>query len=144
MAGRVKSGDKSPGPPRPQLNRMHTPVALSFRRAVPGGAFCLSHCGKDDVREVVDCLRQVTTMTWQQVLQTAGKGENKAGLAFTPYRDEDLKKVSRPLWLDGDVKIAGLRASQSIRVFGAYLDHTFYVLWFDPNHDIVPINKNYG
>lgn len=138
---RIRSGGKLPPPnPSKPTSRLHTPVGLSFRYAEKGNT-CLSVCAKDDVREVVDCLRQLTTMDWQQVLQTGGKGPNKAGLAYTPYPDEALTK-SRPIWLAQDVKIASIRGSSSVRVFGAYIDHIFYVIWFDPEHDIVPQNKN--
>lgn len=81
-------------------------------------------------------------MTWQQVLETAGKGENKAGLAYTPYEDDALKGVSRPMRLSPEIKIAGVRASSELRVFGAYHDHVFYILWFDRRHEIVPYRKH--
>jgi len=122
---------------KPQPHRLHTPVGLSFSRVVPGKDFCLSICEVDEVREYVDCLRQLTTLTWQQVLETAGKGKNKAGLAYTPYSDSALRRVTRPAWLSEDVRIAAVRASQTMRLFGVYIDHTFYVLWFDRDHAIV-------
>lgn len=86
----------------------------------------------------MDSLRILTTLTWQQVLQSGGKGPNKAGLAYTVYSDDALKGAKRPARLSPDVQIAALRAGQKARVFGAYFEHVFYALWFDPNHKIVP------
>ena len=116
---------------------MHSPLAVSFRYADPGGELCLSRCDKDEVRQVVDALRRLTTMSWQQVQQTGGKGENKKGLGYTTYKDDALT-VPRSAGVSGDIPIAGFRASQRMRVFGFHLDYTFYVLWFDREHAVAP------
>lgn len=134
---KIKSGATLPTQPK-VVNRLHTPVGVSFKSVTAGDSFCLSHCTQDEVREVVDCLRQLTTNSWQQVLQSGGKGQNKAGLAYSPYNDDAIKKVTRPAWLSQDIKIAAVRATQKMRVFGVYIDHVFFVLWFDREHAIVP------
>lgn len=139
MPKRIRPRDQLPDHPKPQPGRLHSPVGLSFRRAAPGDDFCLSRCESGEVREYVDCLRQLTTLSWQQVLQTGGKGANKAGLAYTPYPDDALRRVARPAWLSEDVRICAVRASQKMRLFGAYIDHVFYVLWFDRGHDVVRV-----
>jgi hypothetical protein len=122
--------------------QLHTPASISFRYFAPGDNHCLSHCIRDEVRHSTDCMRKLTTMGWQQVLQSGGKGEHKAGLAYTEYSDSDLKGVSRPPALSRDIKIAAVRVSQGMRMFGGYHQHVFYVLWFDRNHAIVPYRKN--
>jgi hypothetical protein len=86
----------------------------------------------------MDCLRKLTTMTWHQVLDTGGKGGNKHGLGHTPYNDHTLKGAKRPSGISEDLKISAVRASQKYRVYGFYLNHIFYILWFDRNHEIVP------
>lgn len=139
---KIKPSRKLEDSPRPE-KKIHQPVGISFRYVCAGADYCLSKFEADDVREVMDCLRQLTTLTWMQVLQQGGKGENKTGLGYTPYADEILKHVSRPKNLSPDVSIAGIRASQRLRIFGAYQDHVFYLLWFDRDHSIVPIkHKN--
>ncbi len=137
MKRRVKSGGTPPPQPHPEPKRVHSPLAVSFRHADPGGDFCLSTCDKDEVRQVVDALRRLTTMTWQQVQQSGGKGENKKGLGYTNYPDDALR-VARPPAVSRDIPIAGFRASQRMRVFGFHIDYTFYVLWFDREHTIAP------
>lgn len=76
-------------------------------------------------------------MTWMQVLQTAGRPGNKGGLGYTAYKDSDLKHVTRPMGLSADVHISGVRSGAKPRIFGAYKNHVYYVLWFDRNHQIV-------
>lgn len=120
--GRIKPSKKLAKDSREKspTKQINTPVSLSFRYLQAGGKFCLSLCEKDAVREVMDCLRQLCTLPWMQVLQQGGKGEKKVGLAHTAYEDHALKGVTRPSFLSPDVRIAGLRASQEIRVFGFY------------------------
>ena len=139
MKRRIDSG-KHPGPPKlDAAKQVRKPVSLSFKHTEPGEIYCLSHCDADEVREAIGCLRQLCTLEWIQVLQTAGKGDKKAGLGYTRYDDDALRNVGRPGWLSEDVKISGIRASRKMRIFGVYIDHIFYVLWFDRNHDIIPV-----
>jgi hypothetical protein len=141
MARKIRSGKNLPDkPPKPQaVNPLHTPITLSYKFVDVGGDFCLSQSEQDEVRGVSDCLRKMTTLTWQQVLQQGGKGPNKTGLAYTTYKDIDLRGVTRHAQLSPDIPIAGVRASEKSRVFGAYINHVWYVLWFDPKHSIVPV-----
>ena len=72
---RVPSPPTTPQTPaQTPTSPLHLPVGISYRYHDAGGPFCLSHCTPDEVREAQDCLRQLTTLSWQQVLQTGGKG----------------------------------------------------------------------
>jgi len=132
---------KSPKKPviqdkKPEVKRIHTPVSISFKRIEAGEKYCLSVCTQNELKDIADSLRQLTSMSWQDVLSTAGKGKNKAGLGYTTYSDDALKE-SWPNWLSNDTKVSAVRASSCVRVFGVYIDHIYYLIWFDRNHDIV-------
>lgn len=116
---------------------IHTPVRLSFEYIQAGKDFCLSNSEKGEVKEVMDCLRQLTSLSWYNVLCTGGKGGKKDGLGHTPYKDHELR-IKRPATLSLDIQISAVRASKKYRVFGCYLEHVYYLLWFDRNHEIVP------
>lgn len=133
------SKKKSPPVPPPKDDRLHRPVTLSFEHYSAGAAYCLSLCTPDEVREAMDCLRQLTTLSWEQVLRSGGKGGNKAGLGCTAYRDADLTGAIRPPAIKTEFRIYGVRATQRFRIFGVYRDHVFVVLWFDRGHAIVPM-----
>ena len=75
-------------------------------------------------------------MTWQQVKEQGGKPGNKTGLAYTLYEDDNMK-VPRPTNISADLRIAGFRAGGSARIFGVAIEQIFYLLWFDPNHEVV-------
>lgn len=123
-------------PPPPPTN---VKVNLSFTYYEPGEAYCLSLCTRDTIRHYKDCVRKMTTMTWNELLQTGGKGKNKTGLAWTVYADDALKRVSRPSNIPKDVDICAVRASEKSRLFGFRQQATFYVLWYDRDHEIVPV-----
>jgi hypothetical protein len=117
---------------------MSEPVSVSFRYVEVGKRHCLSHCTQDEVRHYKNCLRILTTLPWKDVLASGGHGENKAGLSHTPYKDYVLTGVRRPQTLSRDLGISAVRATQKARLFGAYGDGIYYILWFDRNHEIVP------
>lgn len=114
-------------------------VLLSFKYYEVGEKFCLSKCNQNQVRIYKDCVRMMTSMTWNQVLQTASKGEGKTGLAFTPYEDSALQGAVRPVGLNKEFKISAVRASQKMRIFGSRHKLVYFVLWYDRNHKIVPL-----
>lgn len=113
-------------------------LRVSFEKHVSGGKFCLGDCEERSVRSFTDCLRKLCSLTLFQLHQTMGKGANKTGLAYTPYDDHALKGATRPSTVPADRKICSVRAGSDDRLFGFIDDHVFFVLWFDPNHDIVP------
>ncbi len=139
MSRKSKIVPKSPDAVSASASRLHTPASVSFRYVEKGGSFCPSRCTQDEVREIVDCLRQFTTMSWQQVLNSGGKGGRKAGLGYTVYADGVLRGVARPEAMRYAGSIFGIRASQKMRIFAIYDDHLVYLLWFDRNHEIVPV-----
>jgi hypothetical protein len=122
----------------PEPKQIHLPVTVSYKYCDPGGKFCLSECDREDIKRFKELLKKITTTGWSTVLASGGKGKNKTGMAYTPYSDDDLKGVNRPAALDPGVRIFGVRASQKSRLFAAYLGHVIYVLWYDPDHKIVP------
>jgi hypothetical protein len=127
--------DSQQNPPK-QIN---TPVTLSFEHVAPGSQHCISECTKDELKDILDCLRQLTTLTWNQILQQRGNSPgHRKGLAFTTYPDTALRTVTRPIRFAQEIAIGAVRASRGGRVFGGYKSHVFYVLWFDRSHQIVP------
>lgn len=72
-------------------------------------------------------------MTWLEVQRTGGKPYGgKVGLGYTPYPDLKFEGVSE------DITISGLRASDRFRIYGYHLAEIYYIVGFDPSHEIVP------
>jgi len=126
-----------PAQPAPR-KRISEPVSVSFRFIQEGATHCLSQCTRDEVRQYTRCLRILTTKPWNDVLASGGaRGVDKAGLGHTAYPDSILSGVHRPPSLSPELTISAVRASQRARLFGAYDDGVYYILWFDRDHGIV-------
>ena len=133
-----KKQNAKPLPNRVQqaASSIHQPTKISFALYEAGGNQCMSHCERHKVKLFLACLQRLSLMTWQQVLSQGGKGERKVGLAPTRYEDNSLK-IDRPANISPDLPFIGIRAGSAERIFGVNIDNVFYVIWFDPNHDIV-------
>lgn len=93
----------------------------------------MSHCEKEEIRAYLKSLRLLTTMSWYEVIKTGGKPYGgKSGLGYTLYHDLKFDEVSQ------DIIISGLRAGQRPRFYGYHLDQIYYVVRFDPKHELVP------
>jgi hypothetical protein len=80
----------------------------------------------------------MSRLTWPQLLATAGRNK-KGGLHWQAYDDAALRGVARPTQLGKDLRVVSVRASDKFRIFGAHGgEDAFLVLWFDPDHRIVP------
>ena len=118
--------------PKP-VKPVNLPVSLSFKFHKEGERYCLSHCDKDEIRAYLKALRLLTTMSWMEVIGTGGRPYGgKTSLGYTKYDDLEFEDVSP------DIEISGLRADGEMRFFGYHLDHVYYIVRFDPRHDIVP------
>lgn len=134
--GRKPEFDSRQTPPKP----IHTKVVVSFELYEHGGPYCLCHCDPDQTRTYLSCFRQLTSRTWQQLREGGTKDPTaKTGLNPTRYTVTDLKGVECPAQLSRDVTLLGVRASARMRLFGATVEGVFYVLWFDRDHEIVPV-----
>lgn len=116
-----------PGPVVPKTAEQPPYVSVSFVYCDPGGDRCLSHCNADDVRAVVDALRQLCCLTWPQVYA-------HKGLGYDVIPDTSLK-FTRPQAVDKALDIAEVRFSGKGRIFGVSRGNVFHMVWFDPDHD---------
>jgi len=81
----------------------------------------------------MDSLRLLTTMSWLEVQRTGGSSYGgKVGLGYTTYPGMKVDGVSE------DILLSGFRVSDRFRIYGFQLDYIFYVIMFDPFHDIMP------
>lgn len=102
-------------------------VSVSFRYAEPGGKQCLSQCGSDHTKDVIDTLRILCSLTWTQV-------HGHKGLGWCEIPDHSIS-FTRPQEIDQQIKIAEIRCSQKGRIWGFNQRTVFHILWFDPDHD---------
>jgi len=133
----IKPSQRLEQPPIPATTGPRL-VSVSFRYVEVGGRYCLSRCDREGVRIFKSCLKKLTSQNWFDVQQTGGKGGTKVGLGYTLYSDSSLHRVVRPTGLSRELRIAGIRASGKARIFGVRENDVYHILWFDPDHEIVP------
>jgi hypothetical protein len=114
--------------PIPALPSEHRKVRISFERIRAGGAYCLSECQRDQVKEAIDAMRQLTSLAWTGI-------SAHGGLRLKWLPESGLVGVTRPEWLSEEVRIAEVRASDRFRILGYRDNDDFVILWFDPDHE---------
>jgi len=105
---------------------------------------CFSAWQKDELKAFTDFIGSLRQRTWRQVLETSGKGENKTGLAYTPYEiattkngaEEQLKEVQK--LIGDDITFFELRVNQKIRVHGFRAKAAFFLVLLDREHRVFP------
>lgn len=105
---------------------------------------CFSAWEKDELKAFSSFLGSVQGRTWRQVLETSGKGENKTGLAYTPYEinttkngaESHLKEVRK--LISEDIGFFELRVDQKMRVHGFRAKAAFFLVLLDREHRVFP------
>lgn len=105
---------------------------------------CFSAWEKDELKSFSDFISLLRNRTWRQVLETSGKGENKAGLGYTPYEittakngaEEHLKHVRKQI--GDDITFFELRINQRMRVHGFRAKAAFFLVLLDRGHRVFP------
>lgn len=103
---------------------------------------CFSAWESDELKSFSGFVRSLRLRTWQQVLQTSGKGDSKTGLGYTPYKvsatkggvKEHLLAVREAI--GEDIPFFELRVTQKIRVHGFRMKAAFFLVLLDREHRV--------
>ena len=119
-------------------------ATFSFRRYDAGTAWSVSSDKKPVVDSVFKVLYGFEYMTWIDILKANGgrrRGTNNHEIPISELsrdavqRAEDIKLQESELFslrLQGDVRLWGIIEPEN---------GCFYVVWFDPNHQVYPVDK---
>ncbi|GAB2841390.1 hypothetical protein [Ferruginibacter profundus] len=98
---------------------------------------CFSIWHPDEMKAFWEFIRKVHQYTWTMLKQSGGKGENKAGMGFTP-----IPVGSYPANLTTDIepdsKLFELRVTQRARVHCFRAKSICYLYLLDKDHSIFP------
>lgn len=145
MAGAVRPGtlDRSPraksAPPVPAAGCPQ----FSFRFA--DGAFCGDWLTGDHASAVLTFIKDVSSSTWSEIRsQTTGArtGHRKHHeMGFEEVSSAAQRRIS-VLRLDEQFsELFRFRVGGRQRLWGFEVEGTFYVLWWDPDHQVYPVEK---
>jgi len=127
--------------PRPKEFRPATQTGLlrfRFNCVDIGGPWCLSEIAAHDLRSLLARLKDFESMSCTQVFAPGsemGKIYEVASLPSKAARDRLLE-----LEYDDQAELARVRINGKQRLYGFLPDRgpEFYVLWWDPRHEIWP------
>ncbi|MBN9737302.1 hypothetical protein PP1_020025 [Pseudonocardia sp. P1] len=139
MASDAKPG----GIPTPRRERTFNPgntegkVVVQLGKADVEGPWCLSRITPDDHVALLQRIASVESMTVREVFNTSGGG---LGVDYQIDALPNAEAVRRLVTLeyDDETQISRIRVSGTGRLFGFRKGERFYVLWWDPLHEIWP------
>jgi len=112
-------------------------LSWRFALADDGGPWSWRHCGPDDLREVFDKLGALEQFSWAQL------PHNMHHAVTVDQLCPEAQGRLRELQQDDVAELYSIRLSGQRRVCGILHGHVFYLLWWDPNHEVCPALKRH-
>lgn len=97
---------------------------------------CFSEWNKTEMNKFWNFNDSIHKMTWKQIHQTASKGKDKRGLAYTIIPREKYRNIGFFKDLDKSIPIFELRIDSKIRVHGFREHSIFHLCVLDKDHKI--------
>jgi hypothetical protein len=112
---------------------MHESPVWRFRYIDVGGQWCWTKLKDTTLSKVLQKLSDFETMTWKEIL-----GKRHHHLSWDSLSPEAQKRIRELDILDYADYIYSLAIEGKPRVIGLLRDHIFYILWWDPDHEVCP------
>ncbi|WP_331125569.1 hypothetical protein [Longimicrobium sp.] len=109
----------------------------AFRIVDLGGPWCWSALSGDALREVLQRMKEMETMTWHAITETGSHAIETARLG-KPARDR-LVEIQQD---DAD-HVYSLRITGKRRIIGIREGGVLRVLWWDPEHQVCPAPRKH-
>ncbi len=88
-------------------------------------------------REIIPKLQNYESMTWGEI-----RGEGSHFIEVGKCSKEARKRL-RYLKLDDSEHLFSLRVSGRVRIWGRVQSSIFLILWWDPEHQVYPVEKKH-
>jgi len=102
-------------------------------------------CNLDKLLDVLAYLKGLETQTWGEILtDTSGRTKSTRNhpIGIDELCSEAQKRVYE-LKLEEFEELVSIAISGTERVWGVLLDGVFYIVWYDPQHEVYPTEKRY-
>ena len=88
-------------------------------------------------------LRDYEGMTWQEIMSASGGKSEGTNNHFEDVADLCKEAQNRliELHMEDVDRIFSLRLASRKRLYGTIEEGIFFVIWYDPNHEIYPLEK---
>jgi len=140
----AKNPSKKDTPPRltpPVENEADRNLVISFGRFDLHGPWCVREIGADGLVKLFESVRDYERMRAVDIFN----GYSDRGADYTIPGGLCRKAQERlgELRLDDRDMISRLRITGRRRLFGLREGHMFYALWWDPEHEVYPVEKRH-
>jgi hypothetical protein len=99
---------------------------------------CFSEWTRDELRAFSEFNRKVSSLSWQQIYSSGGKGGGKSGLGYTAHDGAALPPMPFVRSLSEDIGWCEMRVTQKARVHGFRAGQGFFLVLLDRNHEVFP------
>lgn len=90
-----------------------------------------SWTGKE-MKLLVDKFKMIESLTWLEI-------QRHSGLDF---KEESYTAIAKPETVPQDTTLSSIRIDKKMRIFGYRVNDFFYIVFFDKNHIVCPMNKS--
>ena len=136
----VTQPEKTPRVGKDTENYSRACPTWSFALLDPVGAFGWTHFQRCDLDELLARFREWEKMTWAEILAVGGKQNHSIDV----YKcSKDAKERLKFLGLGDHEQLMSLRVNSKARVIGVRDRDIFYILWWDPDHQVCPSTQKH-
>lgn len=79
---------------------------------------------KDQLKTFVFFAKKIENIDWENIKKSKG------------FHYETINSLTPPSNISKDVTIKSIRVNQEFRIYGYRMNADFYIIWFDPNHEL--------
>lgn len=147
MAKKAKIPKSKPLQPRqfekeqPERYMTENPV-WSFRRIdMTHPRWSIKSCG-DIYGKIITKLRDFEGMTWQDIISASGGRSHDTNSHFEDVANlcKEARERILELHMEDEDRLFSLRLTAMERLYGILDGRTFFIIWYDPGHEIYPMS----
>lgn len=80
--------------------------------------------GKRELKQFVSFAKKIENLRWIDIFRSKS------------FNFESISNLQKPDFLSKEVTLKSIRVTQEFRIYGYRSDADFYIIWFDPNHEL--------
>lgn len=92
----------------------------------------ISDWQKSELENLIETFKKFESIEWKKIYDDSGLNwERNSHIA-----------IKLPKSFPKDAKLHSIRVNGKMRLYGYRVQEFFYIVWFDKNHEVCPMNKN--
>lgn len=112
-------------------------LRLSLRKLDFEGPFGWGRASAEDFCAALKRLRELEGLAWREILNHQGRNNHPIQVSRLTSDAQDRLRELREEEYD---ELYSFRVTGRYRIWGIRVDQTCFLLWYDPNHLVYPVN----